>query len=171
MLHGQVVTSHKTLATGINHRACDHQATDGIGAVEDDQLFTMFGGGEHAFFHCRDVSVEAAADILDVVNQTIDVCELLGGGSTRFAVQRINGQLPFIGGRIADTRFVEQAFETVLGTKQRDQLHPCGAAQQLRSRDAIGSAAGVIGNQAHAFTLQAAILRFAKYVDAQHHGR
>lgn len=64
----------------------------GLGSVEHDQLLAMLGTSQHALLHGGNISIETATDILNVVNQTINLFQVLFDRPPRLTVQTVNWQ-------------------------------------------------------------------------------
>ena len=160
---------------GVERRAVDLEAAEGIGAVEDDDLFAVFEAGLDGELHRAGERVAARADVLQVDDEGIDVLQLGGGGLEAFAfvgdaaVERIDHDagaridlvgIFFLGGEIA----VDAVFAGVEG----DEFHAGRAAEDLDGADAVAVDAGGVGEEADAFALHGGETLGFEDVDPEH---
>src|SRR6185503_9067803 len=127
-------------------RAFDGEAVDWINAVKDDEFDSGFGGGFQAKTHGGDVSIESAANILDIEHQGIESFELLGSGRAAGPVQTEDRQTRFLIRAVAHL-FVELAADAVLRAEERLEFHFGSFLENVDGRFAITVDARVIGDQ------------------------
>lgn len=145
--------------------AFDGEAVDGIGAVENEEFFAGFLGGDHAVAHGGDVGVKAAANVLDIEDEGIEILELLGRGSAAFAVEAVNREAGFFIGGVGNF-FVEQAADAVFWTKESDELNALGLVEQVDGWVALAIGAGVVADEADFEALESLEVFFFEEVDA-----
>ena len=68
------------------------QPAYGVGAVQYNKFFSVFGGSFHGKSHSADICERTAADVLYVIYQYIDVFQHFRGRFACLAVEGINGQ-------------------------------------------------------------------------------
>ena len=76
------------------HRPFDFGSADRIGPIADDDLDVVACRRGQAVRHRIDVGIDAGADVLQVDDEHVHVLQHLGRGLARFAVKRIDGNVP-----------------------------------------------------------------------------
>ena len=99
-------------------------AGKGIRAVEYDDRFARFMAGLHAEFQRPDEGVVAAAHVLQVDHERIDIGEHLRPGFSRFSVQAVNRQARTMVAKTLplDHVVLRLTEDAVLGAEERGEL-------------------------------------------------
>lgn len=125
------------------------EAADGVDAVEDDEADACLGGGVHGKGHGGDVGEEAAADVLHVEDEGVEVGELFG---LRFAevdagVEAVDGEA---GGFVEAALKVafSDAAEAVFGGEEGGELAVGSLVKEVDGGLAVTGAAGLVGDEA-----------------------
>ena len=137
--HGNGELPHEALVAGVEHRAFDRGAADGIGAVADDHLDAVTCAGAQAVGHRVDVGVDARADILQVDDKHIDVGQHLAHGFARVAVERVDGNAPHGVARMRglDHVVLHVRAETVLGPEEGRDRHAAHRHEAVDDMDEL----------------------------------
>src|SRR5262245_17838165 len=131
----------KRLQLWIKERPLDRQAADRIRTVEYDDLQLVRRTGLQDVAERCDVGVEAAADVLDVVNERVDAFELLGARSLPLAVQAVNRQAGFLVLTVGH-QFVDRTADAVFRAEKGDQLDARRLVEQVDGAVAVTVQAG-----------------------------
>src|SRR5262249_8082027 len=97
----------------------------------------------------REISVETATDILDVVNKGVDVLQLLRGGPLTFPIKAVDGQPGLFILGVGDGA-VRLAGDPVLGAENRHELDFGRLAKLINRPVSLPVDAGMIGDKSHA---------------------
>jgi len=98
-------------------RAFDADPANRVDSIEHEELDLGLRGGFEAEPEGRDIGVEAAADVLDVKDQGVEVGQLRGSGTAVGSVEAVDDEARLGVGGVVDL-FVEFAGESVLGTEE-----------------------------------------------------
>ena len=90
--HRNHVIGRERKLVGIGWRPFDIDAVDWVRAIENEDRKLCLRGFFHHITERGDVSVEARAHILNVVDQRVEIFQLLRPGPPRFSVERIDWQ-------------------------------------------------------------------------------
>ena len=165
---GDVVDADEGGGFGVR-RAFDGGA-DGILAVEDDDAFAVGGGGFHAVDEGGEVGVEAAANVLEINDEGVEIAELGGGGVTVFAVEAVDGEagggIPAVG----DFFLVQIAADAVFRAEEGAEVDLGSAVEEVDGGRAVAVVAAGVGDQADAEAGEAAELAAGEDVDAVEDG-
>src|SRR5688572_17811907 len=148
--------------------AFDHAATNRIDAIKDKEFQFRFARRLHAVAHSGRVSVEAAADVLDIEDESVEVFQLFGSGRAAFAVKAVYGQAGLFIDAVSKF-LVELTANAVLGTEQGLELDAFGGFENVDGGIAVAIDAGVVGDQADAQVLQWCELLLDEDVDPVEH--
>ena len=139
---------------GLQRRSFHAPATEGIGAVEHDELLAAFGGGFHGHDHGTDVGVAAAADVLQVKHEHVDGGEHRRGRFARGTVQRINDETGHAVAPGADVHAgADGAVDAMLRRIQRDEIPTQRALHGGACALPTTRHAGLVGDEADPFAL------------------
>ncbi len=135
--------------------AFDADAVDGVGAVEDEERHFAFGGFLHDVAHGADVGIEAGADVLDVEDDDVDGVEH-GGGGAAIGVLVEAPDFDLGGGvlGVLDAFAVLLAEDAVFGGEDGGEVD-AGGDHDVDVAFAVAGEAGVVGDEADAFALEA----------------
>src|SRR5438874_2145599 len=114
----------------VEQRPFDRHAADRVGPVEDDDTQLVCGGRFENESQRRNVRVEAAADVLDVVDERVNPLKLLSRGPLGLAVKTVNGEPGF---RVFTVRYrlVHLAADAVLRAEQGYQRNAGCLVEQV----------------------------------------
>src|SRR4030095_10524124 len=129
--------------------ACHLRTVYWIGTIANDNAFAGSLGGPHAICHRVDKCINAAADVLHIKNQDIDVSQHLVCRFPGLAVQRINRHAGFaIHGVIClDHIVLDIATNSVLRTKQSLQINIGMFVEEIGCMLIAMTDRGLIANQ------------------------
>ena len=136
-------------ATLVHQRTGDRDTVDRIWPVEHHEGLFMLGRRLHRLEHGRDIGIEAAADVLNVEHERIDLGEHLRRGSLRLAVEALHGNARLLVLAVRHVGLVKGAAGPVLRPEDRDELHVVGFGKQARRAAPPAVAAGVVGDHRH----------------------
>jgi hypothetical protein len=133
-------------------RAFDDIAADWIWTVQDDERDSLLRRRQHRQRHRRDVRPRAAADLLQVVDEHVDVLQHLRRGGAVFGeIEGVDRDAGLRVGLVAHLLpGLDVAADAVLGGEQGDQLQVGVLSDQVDIRCARTVDAGVIGDEADA---------------------
>ena len=116
--HGGASPDAHKRAIGALHDGTIDIVAVGVGAVEHHEGYAAQGAGLHDIVERGDIGVEAAADVLQVEKNDVDVGHLVGGGLLVAAVERHDGDFGLFVGAVAYALARGGgATEAVLGTE------------------------------------------------------
>ena len=87
------VKTHEAGLRRIEHIALNTNAVDGIGPIQQNKAFAVFGRGFHRQRHSRNIRVKPGADVLDVEDKNIKIPQHLGSRFPRLPIQAANRQI------------------------------------------------------------------------------
>src|SRR5882762_4823539 len=107
-----------------------------------------FGSFFHEVSERGDISVEANADILNIKHECIETFQLLGGGTPRLAVKRIDWQAGRFIMRIRNL-LIGKTANAMFRRKERNELNSGSLAENVDSLTTFAIASGVVSNETH----------------------
>src|SRR5579885_2261913 len=99
-----------------------------IGAIEHDYLELVLSSGLQDIAQGGDIGVKATANVLNVVNESVNPRQLLGRGTLTLAVETEDRQAGLLVLAIRHGG-VHDAADAVLGAEQRHEFHALGLVQ------------------------------------------
>ena len=147
--------------------ALDLVAADGVGAVKHHKLLALLGTGRHGLAHRRDEGVRAAAYVLDVIYEHVDVLEHLGRRLAVFAIDGVDLDAGSGVGEAFDVfAGVDVAAHAVLGSVECHQLDIGSLGKDVDGALEVVVDTGGVGDEAHAFALETLEAAVAQHLDA-----
>src|SRR5690606_29980693 len=130
------------------HRPFDQPSPDGVGPIEHDKLLSLLGRRFHGESHGGKVGIEPAAYVLYVEHQDINLVQMVRRRLTCLAAEAEDLEACFLVSRVGDAVAILHSLESMLRAEERHEVDILSFMEQLGGRDAVGIAAGMIGDEA-----------------------
>src|SRR5262249_55476094 len=146
------------------NRALDVDAVDRIDPIQDEEPELGASCRFEAMAHGGDVSVKAAANILDIEDQRVQIAELIRCRSLPFPIQTVDRQPRCLIHAIGHL-LVQSPADAMLWAKKSFKRHVGGAVKQVDRRTALAVDAAMVRDQSNFEPLEWSEVFGREYVD------